>query len=490
MKKAFIASLLVAFSLQLQAQVTEGRSGIQQFNISKNKTDFSSGQKRAVADMTAPVLKIENPVLSADSVVVTADKTLLVRGTVSDEGGIFEVMANGVEAKVSADGIFLAEVPQAIGRNRILITATDVSMNRSDLVFYSDRSADVIPEIEEPENRIITKFATIEFLSPSEDHSMVASDLLKLKVCIKSSEEVNKVIIYHNGQFAGGSTGSSGNTDGEYALELNEQMSLNLGNNEIRVDAYVKGDTTVSSTINVEYSLYAARNFALLIANEKYDNPNIMDLAQPARDVKELYGTLTKYYEFDPENVILLTNSTKSEIIGTLQQLRSKITPEDNLLIFYAGHGYWDEGMGVGYWLPRDADPENPSDWIPNTDLTNYLGAIHAKHTLLVADACFSGSIFKTRSAFSETYAIEMLYQLNSRKAITSGTLTEVPDKSAFFFYFNKSLKDNTLPYLSSEELFSKMRIAVINNSENVPQFGTIQNVGDEGGDFIFIHRR
>jgi hypothetical protein len=32
--------------------------------------------------------------------------------------------------------------------------------------------------------------------------------------------------------------------------------------------------------------------------------------------------------------------------------------------------------------------------------------------------------------------------------------------------------------------------MAVMNNSENVPQFGTIQNVGDEGGDFIFIKRR
>jgi hypothetical protein len=65
-----------------------------------------------------------------------------------------------------------------------------------------------------------------------------------------------------------------------------------------------------------------------------------------------------------------------------------------------------------------------------------------------------------------------------------------VPDKSVFFQYFIKNLKDNTNDYLSAEELFSKMRMAVINNSENVPQFGTIQNVGDEGGDFIFIKRK
>jgi hypothetical protein len=216
-----------------------------------------------------------------------------------------------------------------------------------------------------------------------------------------------------------------------------------------------------------------------------------MDLSEPLKDVNELYNTLTSDYSFDPANIILLKNSTKAEIIGNLHQLRSKIFRADNLLIFYAGHGYWDEGMGIGYWLPRDASINNPVNWIPNTDLTNYLSAIKTKHTLLIADACFSGAIFKTtRSTKSNTYAIEKLYELTSRKAITSGTLTTVPDRSPFFQYLIKNLKENNKDFLPAEELFSQMKIAVINNSDNVPQFGTIQNAGDEGGDFIFIRRR
>jgi hypothetical protein len=83
-----------------------------------------------------------------------------------------------------------------------------------------------------------------------------------------------------------------------------------------------------------------------------------------------------------------------------------------------------------------------------------------------------------------------MLYQLNSRKAITSGYLKEVPDKSVFFQYLIKNLKENPNDYLPAEELFAKMRMAVMSNSETVPQFGSIQNVGDEGGDFIFIKRK
>jgi hypothetical protein len=68
--------------------------------------------------------------------------------------------------------------------------------------------------------------------------------------------------------------------------------------------------------------------------------------------------------------------------------------------------------------------------------------------------------------------------------------MKEVPDQSVFFQYLVKNLKENTSDYLSAEELFAKMRPAVMNNSPTVPQFGTIQNVGDEGGDFIFIKRK
>jgi hypothetical protein len=48
-------------------------------------------------------------------------------------------------------------------------------------------------------------------------------------------------------------------------------------------------------------------------------------------------------------------------------------------------------------------------------------------------------------------------------------------------------LNTNSASYLSTRQLFYRIETAVINNSENVPQYGVIQNAGDEGGDFIFI---
>ncbi|MBI5008588.1 MAG: caspase family protein, partial [Bacteroidia bacterium] len=374
----------------------------------------------------------------------------------------------------------------------IKILATDVSLNSTVIEFYSERmtsevaaAAVVIPLAPAPP---ANKYS-IDILSPSSDNYITASDKFNVRACIKATAQLRKVMISRNGTFVNGYLSNKIIPDGECAISIDEPVSLKLGINEIRIEVFAIDDT-VAKDIAVEYSLYAAKNYAVIIGNNKYDDPMITELDEPLKDAQEFYSTITQDYNFDPENVILLKNATKADIIGTLHQLRSKVTPTDNLLIFYAGHGYWDEGMGVGYWLPKDAAKNNPVNWIPNTDLTNYLGAIKTKHTLLIADACFSGGIFKTRAAFSATYAIEMLYQLNSRKAITSGYLKEVPDKSVFFQYLIKNLKENPNDYLSAEELFSKFRLAVINNSENVPQFGTIQNVGDEGGDFIFIKRR
>ena len=94
------------------------------------------------------------------------------------------------------------------------------------------------------------------------------------------------------------------------------------------------------------------------------------------------------------------------------------------------------------------------------------------------------------RSAIPEaSKAVELLYELPSRKAMTSGTLTEVPDESAFIKYLVERLEKSEDKYLSSEQLFSSFSHAVINNSNVVPQFGEIQNVGDQGGDFIFIKK-
>ncbi|HEY6333334.1 MAG TPA: hypothetical protein VI756_28680 [Blastocatellia bacterium] len=95
------------------------------------------------------------------------------------------------------------------------------------------------------------------------------------------------------------------------------------------------------------------------------------------------------------------------------------------------------------------------------------------------------------------TPAIEQLDRLPSRTAMTSGAMTTVPDRSIFLEYLIKRLQGNTQPYKTATELFASLQTAVINNSPVVdsngnrptPQYGAIQEAGDEGGDFVFVRR-
>jgi len=78
----------------------------------------------------------------------------------------------------------------------------------------------------------------------------------------------------------------------------------------------------------------------------------------------------------------------------------------------------------------------------------------------------------------------------SSRKAMTSGSLTTVPDKSVFMKYLLKNLSENVNEYLPSEELFDSIRLAMRNNAGTKPLYGEIQNAGDEGGDFVLVRKK
>ena len=96
------------------------------------------------------------------------------------------------------------------------------------------------------------------------------------------------------------------------------------------------------------------------------------------------------------------------------------------------------------------------------------------------------------RSAFTKPKpSIEKIYEMPSRKAMTSGALKTVPDQSVFLEYLVNYLEKNEAKYMYSEKLYIDMKPAVINNSplNQTPLYGTIHGAGDEGGDFIFIRR-
>lgn len=244
--------------------------------------------------------------------------------------------------------------------------------------------------------------------------------------------------------------------------------------------------------LNTDTSAQAGKFFALLIGISDYADPAIPDLdGLPEKDADKLAEVLANNYTFNKEDILILKNPGRREIVIALDNLSKQISSDDNVLIFYAGHGHYEEDSQLGYWLPKDSEVENTSNWLYNDQLVASLKKIKSKHTLLISDACFSGSIFKSRSVNMQKAgdALKKKYELPSRKAITSGTLKTVPNISVFMKYLLDRLEHNPEAFFSASQLFQSIEIPVGNNSPTTPQYGVIQNVGDEGGDFIFIRR-
>ncbi|OQY03049.1 MAG: hypothetical protein B6I20_05825 [Bacteroidetes bacterium 4572_117] len=273
-------------------------------------------------------------------------------------------------------------------------------------------------------------------------------------------------------------------------------ITLFTGENTIKIVATDKsGNTSIEKfkvicTYQYDIDVSKGKYYALLIGIDDYLNDGISDLKGPIEDAKKLKEILNLQYTFDKENITVLENPKRSDLISSFENIAEKITEDDNLLIFYAGHGLWNEKIQTGYWLPSDASYKSTSNWFRNSTVKDFINSIKSKHTLLISDACFSGSIFRTRSVVGKNItAYNKLYSLNSRKGMTSGTLKEVPDKSVFIEQLIINLSQNNEKFLPSAKLFNNLRDAVLNNSPNVPQYGTIQGVGDNGGEFIFIKR-
>jgi hypothetical protein len=254
----------------------------------------------------------------------------------------------------------------------------------------------------------------------------------------------------------------------------------------------VKKSTNLKSLdIPTRTSIKSAGFYALIIGVSEYEEED-MALVNTVRDAERVKDALLANYHYTEDNIMFLEDPDKEEVMEALAELKDIMGENDNLIIFYAGHGHWDKNLKKSYWLPADADKKNKANWISSTELADNLKEMEAQHVLVVSDACFSGGFLISREIASDDESVyNKLYSKKSRKVITSGDLETVPDESVFIEYFIKALEENSYTYLSSDDLFHSFKKAVIANSpkNEVPQMGVLNQSGDEGGSFIFYKK-
>ncbi|NEU09674.1 hypothetical protein GZH53_15205 [Flavihumibacter sp. R14] len=308
----------------------------------------------------------------------------------------------------------------------------------------------------------------------------IAEDLSGIKSVIANGQELY--------------TQSNGNFWGN--LVLNEGLNqINLvatdlaGNIAEQIIEIEKG--AVSTTEIIPVVATESKNYALVIAAQNYDDSAIPSLENPVSDAIKLKQVLKNSYSFAEDNIFTLFNPIASDLKRQLAELNEVIQPEDNLIIFYAGHGIWIEKEKKGYWLLTDAKRSDVNTWLSNKLVLEMIAKVPSRHTLLITDACFSGSVFKTRSLGADAPAgLREMSEKISRVAITSGNDSEVPDESVFMKYLVKALSENKEKYLTAQKMFITQIIeAVMNESKTEPRYGTLELAGHVGGDYIFTKK-
>lgn len=229
------------------------------------------------------------------------------------------------------------------------------------------------------------------------------------------------------------------------------------------------------------------RQHALVIANGVYRA--LPELKTAHADGVELARVLADEFGFE---VKLLENATFLQTMVALSEMGKQLGKDDDLLVYYAGHGRIDEASGKGYWLPVDADPDDRTTWLPNEALAKQLGTLAAGHVLVVSDSCYAGTLaaagLEARSAGEGGG--------RSRTVLASGGLQPVLDQGggghSIFARALLSVLKLAREATSAASIASSVAARVGWKAAQLgivqtPVYAPIRFAGHEAGDFVFV---
>ena len=240
----------------------------------------------------------------------------------------------------------------------------------------------------------------------------------------------------------------------------------------------------------------AGKYYALIIGNNIHRHLTRLKTAEA--DAKSVAELLRESYGFETK---LLLNATREQILVALNEYRRKVSPGDNLLVYYAGHGHFDTDVERAYWLPTDARQEDNANWVSADDISANIKGIPAKHSLIISDSCYSGSIsrllfLKTTVSSGRDRYLQTMLDGKSRTLLASGGNQPVADgggsgHSVFARALLTGLSQMNQEIFTTRELYDNfIGEAVTSISKQAPEYSFIRSAGHESGDFVFIRRR
>ncbi len=248
----------------------------------------------------------------------------------------------------------------------------------------------------------------------------------------------------------------------------------------------------------IEEVLLYQNSYALIIGIDNYAN-SWPKLTEAINDAEIVASELEK----KGFEVTLKTDLNSDELSKTFKEffIFKGENPQARLFVWFAGHGYSQDGEG--YLIPSDAPaPEEGARFRYYALSMRRFGELvrqaKSKHVFVVFDSCFSGTIFSTQRS-KPPPAVTRATTLPVRQFLSSGDAKQaVSDDGTFRMLFVRAITGeepadaNNDGYLSGSELglFLTDRLTNLTESLQTPRYGKLRDPDYDQGDFIFFLRK
>lgn len=387
----------------------------------------------------------------------------------------------------------------SFGANDFVFTTTNPDLR----IVAEQAGPDAVPSTGGAETEVI------RILSPEPTRSAARLETQSIVLEGRVESDARTLIVLVNGQEA------EFDPDGTFRFPLD----LQAGVNAVKVLALTETNRPITADLELYYEgdmqalLGTGQRYALLIANEDYpEGAGLVDLKTPLGDAEALAEVLTADYGYTTSATsadgqpldLFLKNPTRLEVETALYELGRIAGEQDSVLIFYAGHGIYEETTGKAYWLHADAAMGRPFSWLSADAISDAILRINAGSLLVISDSCYSGALLRGGDMAGLEEVItdkDRLLQLQrtadkrSRVLLTSGGNEPVLDgggsgHSIFAAALLTGLRDMDEKAFTTAELYAGYLLPlVVGQSAQEPQFRPVERSGHEGGDVVWVRQ-
>lgn len=233
-----------------------------------------------------------------------------------------------------------------------------------------------------------------------------------------------------------------------------------------------------------------AHSYALVIGIDKYSG-GWQELRHARSDAEAIAEQLSSM-GFEVRSLYDGGATKRDIIVQGFSDLAKKVRAEDQVLVFFAGHGHTttDADGDNAFIVPWDGT-QDPGTLISMGELEAAAGALNlARHQLFIMDSCYSG-VFTAGVPTPADATIEQRGTRRARQIITAGTKGQevVDDGASGHSLFTGAILEglrgradlNGDGYITASELMDFLRLCA-STSQQTPTLAYFP--GHDGGDF------